>query len=109
MVIREVGCLCAENQNWNKETIKQLKNEYNILYDGTGCYGFEVIPREQSNPLIRIYSEDDGTLYRTNIVFDIYWIKSFIKNLLDAENYAHKLMNKEEEELKDIMNKDIEE
>lgn len=93
MVIEGYGCLFAENQSWDQETVKQLKNEYNIIYDGTGCYGFEVIPRQQSNPLIRIYSEDDGCLYETDIEFDFYWIKSFIKNLLDAENYAYKLMN----------------
>ena len=94
VVIEEFGGLYAENQSWDKETVKQLKNEYNIFYDGTGCYGFEVVPRERSNPLIRIYSEDDGFLYETDIVFDIYWLKSFIKNLLDAENYAYKLMSK---------------
>ena len=94
MVTEEYGCLFAENQSWDKETIKQLKNEYHIFYDGTGCYGFEVIPREQSDPLIRIYSEDDGFLHKTDIEFDIYWLKSFIKNLSDAGNYARKLMNK---------------
>ena len=94
MVVEEYGALCAEDQTWDKETVKQLKDEYKIFYDGTGCYGFEVIPRERNNPLIRIYSEDDGSLYKTDIKFDIYWIKSFIKNLSDAENYAHKLMNK---------------
>lgn len=94
MVTEEYGCLYAENQTWDKETVKQLKNEYNILYDGRGCYGFEVIPRERHNPLIRIYSEDDGFLHKTDIEFDIYWLKSFMKNLSDAESYAHKLMNK---------------
>lgn len=93
MVIKKYGYLCAENQTWDKETVKQLKNEYNIFYDGIGCYGFEVISRKQSNPLIQIYSEDDGFLHKTDIEFDIYWLESFIKNLLDAENYAHKLMN----------------
>lgn len=94
MITEEYGGLFAENQSWDKKTVKQLKNEYNIFYDGTGCYGFEVIPRGQSNPLIRIYEEDDGFLHKTDIEFDIYWLKSFIKNLLDAENYARELMNK---------------
>lgn len=94
MIIEEYGGLYAENQSWDKETLKQLKNEYNIFYDGIGCFGFEVISRGRSNPLIRIYVEDDGFLHKTDIEFDIYWLESFIKNLLDAKNYAYKLMNK---------------
>ena len=65
MVVEEYGTLCAEDQTWDKETVKQLKDEYNIFYDGEGCFGFAVIPREGTNPLIQIYSEDDGFLHKT--------------------------------------------
>ena len=72
----------APEQNYTEEYLKILKEDYNIIYDGDAGHAFKIIKRESYNPLIRLFTEDDGYLQATDIVFDAYWAKPFM-NLLD--------------------------
>ena len=79
----------AENQCWDKTTLKQLKEEYNIIFmtSGDAVKPIMIIDRNYSEPLIVIGSEDDGTIYfhrkygQFENCFSSYWIKSLIADL----------------------------
>ena len=85
----------AEDQRWDKETRKELKEKYNIIFNG-GVRPIMVVRRddERVDPLLIVGSEDDGTIRFTRKystfdgAFDIGWTKSFIENLKDAAEFA---------------------
>ena len=70
---------------------KEIREKYNIIYDGKGCYAVRIIPRDGMAPLFQLMVEDDGGLYSKDICFDIYWTDGLIKQLQDAKKYAEKL------------------
>lgn len=88
----------AENQVWDKKTLKQLKEEYNIIFmtSGDGVKPIMIIDREYSSPLIVIGSEDDGIIqFKREFghfinCFSSYWIKSFIADLEEVLKICEK-------------------
>lgn len=81
----------AEDQTWDKETLKELKEKYNVIFmtSGDGVRPVMVL-NNGKNPLLVVGSEDDGTIsfereYNqfTN-AFHPYWVKSFISDLKEA-------------------------
>lgn len=79
-------CYFADDQSWDEETLKQLKEEYNIYFmtSGDGVVPIKLI----DNKLIVLGSEDDGTISFQKWpdghyvhVFSIYWIESLISDL----------------------------
>ena len=92
----EVLMISAEDQWWNAEALKELKDEHNIIFmsSGNACKPIMVIPRENEAPLVAIGVEDDGTVYfkrdkygRYENSFDSGWIKSLIADLQAAEAF----------------------
>lgn len=79
----------AYNQEWDKETLKELKEEHNIVFMSDGD---SVTPILVENRIIHIGIEDDGTLFFMNdgISISINWIDSLIAELKEAK----KLINK---------------
>lgn len=79
--------IVAENQRWDKNTLKQLKKEHNITFmtDGDG-----VIPVMIRNRLVILGSEDDGTIFFTKRYkqfencFNIHWVPFLISDLKKA-------------------------
>lgn len=89
-------CISAEDQWWNPEALKELREEYNIIFmsSGRGCKPILVIPRENESPLVAIGVEDDGTVYfkRDDYgnyanSFDSGWIDSLIADLKAAKEF----------------------
>ena len=91
----------AEDQSWDKETLKQLQNEYNVYFmnNGDGVCPIKIIPRNDAqNPLIAIGWEDDGQIgfdkydqdHYTNCI-DAYWIDSLIADLLASKKAIGKI------------------
>ena len=85
----------AEDQRWDEETCKELKEKYNIIFNG-GVRPIMIVRRdgEGLDPLLIVGSEDDGTIcftrkYSTfDNAFDVGFTKSFIRNLKDAAEFA---------------------
>ena len=84
----------AEDQLWDKETCKELREKYNIIF--TGGYPIMVVRRDDEglDPLLIVGSEDDGTIKFKRIyamfenAYNIGSIRSFIENLKDAAEFA---------------------
>ena len=101
----------AEDQCWDKETLKQLKEEYNIYFMNGGD---GVKPVMIKDDMVVIGWEDDGQIgfrksknYYSGFLdeFNIYWIKFLIADLqaaLDAnrEKIDKQLCNCENEIIK---------
>ena len=95
------GCLriYAEDKRWDKETLKQLKEEYNIFFMSGGD---GISPVMLKGDMIFIGWEDDGQIgFRKSKYhyggflggFNIYWIKFLIADLqaaLDANKEKNK-------------------
>lgn len=79
----------AYNQEWDKETLKELREEHNIVFMSDGD---SVTPILVENGIIHIGIEDDGTLFFMNdgISISVNWIDSLIAELKEAK----KLINK---------------
>ena len=79
--------ISAENQCWDKNTLKQLKKEHNITFmtNGDG-----VTPVMVRNRLVILGREDDGTIYFTKRYeqfencFSIHWVPFLISDLKKA-------------------------
>ena len=82
----------AEDQRWDKATLKQLKKEHDIIFmtSGNGVMPIMILNKESDNPLFVIGHEDDGTLYfdreygHISNSFSYYWVKSLISDLEEA-------------------------
>lgn len=68
----------APNQSYTKTYLQILRDDYSIYYDGYGCHAFKIIPRPTGNPLVQLFTEDDGYLSATDITFDAFWAKNLI-------------------------------
>lgn len=83
---------CAEDQCWDKATLKQLKEEYNIVFmtSGDAVKPVMIINKDSEYPLVVIGTEDDGTLYfkrrygQFENCFSPYWIEPLIADLNEA-------------------------
>lgn len=79
--------IVAENQSWDKKTLKQLKKEHNITFmtDGDGVTPVMV----RSNHVI-LGSEDDGVIFfrkrynQFENCFSLGWVPSLISDLEKA-------------------------
>lgn len=82
----------AEDQHWDKTTLKQLKEEYDVVFmtSGNGVMPIMIINKDSDNPLFVIGSEDDGTIrfdrkYGSfSNCFSFYWAKALIADLEEA-------------------------
>jgi hypothetical protein len=82
----------AEDQCWDKATLKQLKKEHNIVFmtSGDGVMPIMIINKDSDNPLFVIGHEDDGTIQfdreygHLSHCFSFYWVKSLIADLEEA-------------------------
>ena len=82
----------AEDQCWDDATLKQLKEEYNIVFmtSGDAVKPVMIINGNSRYPLFVIGSEDDGTLYfkrqygQFTNCFSAYWAKPLIADLEEA-------------------------
>lgn len=88
----ETMMFSAEDQRWDDDTLKQLKEEYNIVFmtSGDAVKPVMIINSNSKYPLLVIGSEDDGTLYFKRKYgqfincFSAYWAKSLIADLEEA-------------------------
>lgn len=94
--------ISAENQTWDKETLRQLKDEHDIIFmtNGDGVAPVKVIEysyNDKSYYGIVIGSEDDGTIsfdkyydsWRS--IMSEYWIDYLIADLQEAKRYITEL------------------
>lgn len=96
----------AEDQCWDKKTLKQLRDEYNIIFmsAGDGVIPVKVI-KYGDNYGVALGSEDDGTIVfkqygRGNTknyenMFSEYWIDKLIADLQESKRYIAELKRKE--------------
>lgn len=94
--------ISAEEQAWDKQTLQQLKDEYNIIFmsNGEGVRPVKVI-KDSDDYYIAIGSEDDGTIYfdkshgHYKDMFCAYWLDALIADLQEAKKYIAELKGKE--------------
>jgi len=80
--------LTAEDQCWDAETLRQLKEEYNVVFctDGDGVTPI-MVSKEWG---IVLGCEDDGTIYfnqkygQPDMCFSLVWVKHFMADLKEA-------------------------
>lgn len=88
----ETMIFSAKDQRWDDDTLKQLREEYNIIFmtNGDGVLPVMIINKDSKYPLLVIGSEDDGTLYfhrkygQFEHCFSAYWTKYLIADLEKA-------------------------
>lgn len=98
------GCLMisAEDQCWDKQTLKQLRDEHDIIFmsSGDGITPVKVIKYGEHYGVV-LGSEDDGTMifekYFDNYkhMFSEHWIDTLIADLQEAKRYIAKLKEME--------------
>lgn len=82
----------AYDQCWDETTLKQLKDEYNVVFmtNGDGVCPVMIVNTDSKYPLIVIGSEDDGTIHferkygQFRHCFSAYWTKFLIADLEEA-------------------------
>ena len=91
----------AEEQCWDKATLKQLKEEHDIVFktSGDAVMPIMIINKDSDNPLFVIGYEDDGTIqferkYGQLInCFSFYWVKSLIADTkFEIETYNRRIL-----------------
>lgn len=82
------------DQDWDKESIQQLKKEHNIFFmsKSDAVLPVQIIMDKNNKPrLFRIGVEDDGTLFfgnNINVNAHVHWIDSLIKDLQAAKKFV---------------------
>ena len=82
----------AEDQCWDDATLKQLREEHNIIFmtAGDGVMPVMILNKNSKYPLLVIGTEDDGTIQfereygSLRHSFSPYWVKSLIADLEEA-------------------------
>lgn len=85
----------AEDQCWDKKTLKQLRDEYNIIFmtSGDGVMPVMILNKDSKHPLFVLGSEDDGTIFfkrkygQFQNCFSPYWVDSLIADLQEAVKF----------------------
>lgn len=82
----------AKFQNWDKDTLKQLKEEYNIFFMSNGIDSVTPIQliKNSQNEIngFNIGVEDDGHLYfKSDNWLSINWIDSLINELQTVKEH----------------------
>ena len=91
----------AEDQCWDKATLKQLREEYNVIFmtKGNGVSPIMIINRgseESPHFLLAIGSEDDGCISferhfgQFTHTFNTYWAKYLIADIEEALKVCEK-------------------
>lgn len=95
--------ISAEDQCWDKKTLEQLRDEYDIIFmsSGAGVTPVKVI-KYGDNYGVTLGSEDDGIIKFEQYsegnykhMFSEYWIDKLIADLQEAKQYIAKLKRKE--------------
>lgn len=95
--------IVAEDQCWDKKTLEQLRDEYDIIFmsSGAGVTPVKVI-KYGDNYGVTLGSEDDGIIKFEQYsegnykhMFSEYWIDKLIADLQEAKQYIAKLKRKE--------------
>lgn len=82
----------AEDQCWDDDTLKQLREEYDIVFmtNGDGVMPIMILNKDSQYPLFVLGSEDDGTIFFKRKyghfinTFSPYWVKYLIADLEKA-------------------------
>jgi len=82
----------AEDQCWDDDTLKQLKEEYDIVFmtSGDAVMPVMIINKDSKHPLLVLGTEDDGTIFFKRKYgqfincFSPYWVKPLISDLEEA-------------------------
>ena len=99
--------ISAEDQCWDKNTLNQLRDEYDIIFMSAddGVIPVKVIRYGDNHYGVALGSEDDGTIafeqysygnktqYKHG--FSDYWIDFLIADLQEAKRYIAELKEKE--------------
>lgn len=96
--VDEMLYFSAYDQEWDDETIKELREKYNIIYNPHSVHPIMLITKEVPYFGGRVThaiigTEDDGTIaFRADygdfrMEFDVAWIDSLIENLQEAKKY----------------------
>jgi hypothetical protein len=91
----------AYDQCWDKATLKQLKEEYDIIFmtSGDAVMPIMIVDKDSEYPLFVIGTEDDGTIQferecgQFKNCFSPYWCESLIADLkaaIEHFNYEKK-------------------
>lgn len=100
--------ISAEGQCWDKKTLKQLRDEYDIIFmsAGDGVIPVKVI-KYGDNYGVALGLEDDGTIAfkqygcgdtkSYEYMFSEYWIDKLIADLQEAKKHIEKLKKKRKE------------
>ena len=94
--------ITAEDQSWNKETLKQLREEYDVIFmsAGKGVIPIKIFKYGEHYG-VALGSEDDGTMRFERYFGDFkdgfsdYWIDFLIADLQEAKRYIAELKEKE--------------
>lgn len=89
---------CAEEQCWDDATLKQLKEEHDIIFmtSGDGVIPVMILNKDSQYPMIVLGSEDDGTIFFQREYgqfvhrFSAYWVKHLIADLKEALKVCNK-------------------
>lgn len=82
----------AFDQRWDAATLKQLRDEYNIVFmtAGDAVHPIMILDKDSDHPLLVVGSEDDGTIYfhrrygQFCNCFSPYWVDHLIADLQEA-------------------------
>lgn len=85
----EPAIYSAYNQRWDKATLDELRDKYDVIFmtGGDGVVPVKIIAKESSNPSIALGTEDDGTIIFPRKYGDFAnristaWIPFLIKDL----------------------------
>ncbi len=93
----EPAMFCAEDQRWDKSTLKELRDKYNVIFKsgGDSIHAIMILNKDDKYPLFVIGTEDDGTIqferrygqYRHS--FSPCWAGSLIRELKEAMKFCN--------------------
>lgn len=102
----KVLMISAEDQAWDKDTLKELREKHNIIFmtSGDGIRAFKILEQDEyifghhiTSPLVAVGHEDDGTIcFKKGYMqfqdqFDSAWIDSIIADLKEVNKICNKL------------------
>lgn len=95
--------ITAEDQCWDDATLKQLRDEYNIVFMTNGDAVLPVmILNKNKHPLLVIGSEDDGRIHFERKygqfvhAFSSYWVESFVSDLREAAKICNEAIHEDQ-------------
>ena len=73
----------AKDQTWSNKIAQAELLSLNVVFKSCGVLPIRILPRQNSNPLLQIGSEDDGRICfsKGDPTFDAFWAKSLIDDL----------------------------